>query len=162
MWFSTSRPTSTNTKQEVLSPKCNFLGKNCKPSYNFNEPKLQTFHTAIFVDQNCKPFIVQFFVDQNCKPFLVQFFWQKLQTFPWHTTTQVPYTPKRPIELWWQLQNQLFTFIVFFYYFFSSYYSMWDFGEYPLVNQQFHHGFWFKKFFKAILFLHAVILLYIL
>ena len=71
----------------ILSPKCNFSSKIYKPSYNF-------------------------FMDQNYKPFLVQFFWQKLQTFPWHTTTQVPH--KRTIELWWQLQNQLFIFIVFF------------------------------------------------
>jgi len=77
----------------------------------FFEQKLQTF-LQFFMDQNCKPFIMQFFVDQNCKPFIVQFFWQKLQTFQWHTTTQAPHTPKRPIELWWQLQNQLFTFII--------------------------------------------------
>ena len=66
------------------------------------------------MDQNWKPFIVQFFVDQNCKPFIVQFFWQKLQTFQWHTITQTLHTPKRPIELWSQLQNQLFTFIILF------------------------------------------------
>jgi len=80
----------------------------------FFKQKLQTLQ--FFMDQNCKPFIVQFFVNQNCKPFIMQFFWQKLQTFQWHTTTQALHTPKRPIELWWQLQNQLFTFIVFFCY----------------------------------------------
>jgi len=45
MLFDTSRPTSRNTQQKALSLK------------------------------------VQFFVDQNYKPFIVQFFWQKLQTF---------------------------------------------------------------------------------
>jgi len=92
-----------HSTKSILSPKCNFSSKNCKPSYNFYGPKLQTLHSAIFVDQ-------------NCKSFLVQFFWQKLQTFQRHTTNQAPHTPKRPIELWWQLQNQLFTFIVFFRY----------------------------------------------
>ena len=70
-------------------------------------------------------------MDQNCKPFLVQFFWQILQTFQWHTTTQVPHIPKRSIELWWQLQNKLFTFMLLS----SKHYSMWDFGEYSLKNQ---------------------------
>jgi len=49
MWFGTSMPTFTNTQQEVLSPKCNFSGKNCKPSYNFYGPKLQTLPSAIFL-----------------------------------------------------------------------------------------------------------------
>jgi len=49
MWFDTSRLTFTNTQQEILSPKCKFSGKNCKPSYNFYEPKLQTLHSAIFL-----------------------------------------------------------------------------------------------------------------
>jgi len=68
----------------------------------FYGSKLQTLHNAIFVDQNCKPFIIQF-----C--------WQKLQTFQWHTITQAPHTLKKPIELWWQLQKQLFILILLFY-----------------------------------------------
>jgi len=37
-----------HSTRSILSPKCNFSGKNCKPSYNFYGPKLQTLHSAIF------------------------------------------------------------------------------------------------------------------
>ena len=69
MWFGTSRPKFTTTQQEVYyHPSAIFMAKIANLHTIFYGPKLQTLHSTIFVDQ-------------NCKPFKVQFFWQKLQTF---------------------------------------------------------------------------------